>query len=415
MKVLVVEDSLLVTQILTHLIQLQDNSIEAVFCQTFQQAEECLKEDANIFYMALVDLNLPDAPNGEIVDLTQSYKLPTVVLTGTFDEERREMFLARGIVDYVVKESRYSYEYALHLAQRLLTNPAITILIAEDSKVYRQLLRTQLESYRYNVIEVEDGQAALECLRHRSDVQVLITDYHMPRMNGVELVKALRRELDKNDLVVIGLSSADSSGSLSAQFIKNGANDFLRKPFNYEELHCRVTHNLESIELLRRVREAAYKDVLTGLWNRRYLFEDGISLLAEAERLEQPLTLAMLDLDFFKKINDNYGHDGGDAVLRDFSKRMQHVLEDFLICRVGGEEFCLLAANMTVDQATERLESLRVNTEESPVSFNDEQIRVTISIGVSGFIDGKLDALIKRADEALYDAKESGRNRICSR
>jgi len=412
MKVLVVEDSVLVTKVLKKIISQQDAEIEAVFCTTMAQAQAYLDINADDFYVALVDLNLPDAPSGEIVDLMLAQGLPTVVLTATFDEKRREALLNKGVVDYVVKESRYSYEFTVQLLSRLYTNRFVKILLAEDSTTYRKLLRTQLARYNYQVIEAVDAEQALEVLRQQPDIRILITDYYMPGMNGVELVKVIRREMDKSNLVIIALSSADS-GALSAQFIKNGANDFLRKPFNYEELHCRVMQNLDSINLLNQVRRTAYEDVLTGMNNRRYLFEEGEQLLQRARESRVPVCLAMLDLDHFKKINDSWGHDGGDAVLRAVAGQLRSHLRRFLVARIGGEEFCLLLEGLSLQQAQQLLERLRARIAAEPVEFGDVQIPVTTSAGLTQCRGGTLSELMTTADHLLYQAKSEGRNRIC--
>jgi len=413
MKVLIVEDSTLVIKILQKIIHQQDVDIEPVFCKTMAQAQAQLDQGADQFFVALVDLNLPDAPSGEIVDLMLAQGLPTVVLTATFDEKRREALLNQGVVDYVVKESRYSYEFTVQLLSRLYTNRYVKILLAEDSLTYRKLLRTQLERYNYQVLEAPDAEQALTVLRSQPDIRILITDYYMPGMDGVELVKVIRRELDKTDLVIIALSSADS-GALSAQFIKNGANDFLRKPFNYEELHCRVMQNLDTIDLLNKVRRTAYEDVLTGMYNRRYLFEEGEQILQRAREAGTPVSLAMLDLDYFKKINDSWGHDGGDEVLRMVAAQLRNHLRRFLLARIGGEEFCLLLEGLNLQQAQQVLERLRARIAAQPVQFGEAQIPVTTSAGVTQYQGGSLSELMSSADRLLYQAKSAGRNRICA-
>ncbi|MCV6589472.1 MAG: diguanylate cyclase [Marinobacterium sp.] len=413
MKVLIVEDSTLVTRILKRIISQQTIDMEVVLCTTMAQAQVQLELAPDSFFVALVDLNLPDAPNGEVVDLMLGRGLPTVVLTGSFDEQRRESLLQQGVVDYVVKESRYSYEFAVQLLARLYTNQQVKILLAEDSAAYRKLLRQQLKRYNYQVLEATDAEKALVQLREQPDIRILITDYHMPGMNGVELVQVIRREMDKNDLVIIALSSADS-GALSAQFIKNGANDFLRKPFNYEELHCRVMQNLDTINLLNQVRRAAYEDVLTGLHNRRYLFEEAPTLLQRAQDSGRAVCLAMMDLDHFKQVNDNWGHDGGDRVLASIAELLSTHLKRFMVTRIGGEEFCLLLEGIDLDRAEQLLEHLRVLVEQSPVLFDGAEIPVTMSIGITEFHSESLSSLMSRADDLLYAAKEAGRNQVVS-
>lgn len=154
----------------------------------------------------------------------------------------------------------------------------------------------------YQVITANNGVEALQKLEAEPNIKLVITDYNMPKMNGFELTKTLRREYDKNELIIIGLSSNEKS-TLSAQFIKNGANDFLSKPFIQEEFHCRITHNIETQEHLEKIKNWAFKDALTGLYNRRYLFEQEAKLHAKAKQAGELLSIAVIDIDYFKKIN----------------------------------------------------------------------------------------------------------------
>ena len=287
----------------------------------------------------------------------------------------------------------------------------MTVVIADHLDNMRLTVAAMLTEMGFKkVIQAKNGLEAYDIVQ-KVAVDIVVSDYHMPKMNGVELVQVIRRELDKSDLVIIGLSSADS-GALSAQFIKNGANDFLRKPFNYEELHCRVMQNLDSIDLLNQVRRAANEDVLTGLNNRRFLFEEGEKVLAHARESGLPVSLAMVDLDHFKQINDRYGHDGGDAVLVHVADLFRSYLKRFMLARIGGEEFCLLLEGMTLEQAAQLMERFRQHLADTPVQFEHETITVSMSGGVTGYESGSLSALISEADQLLYQAKEAGRNRI---
>ena len=239
---------------------------------SFDEAKSLItKHGADAYFVAVVDLNLPDAANGEVVDYTIKQKIPTIVLTGSYDDDKREAMLSKKIVDYVVKESRFSYEYVMKLIQRLAKNQDIKILVTDDSKMSRNYIRDLLLTHRYNVLTADDGDTALELLDQHPDIKLLITDYNMPRMNGFELVKNIRREISKNDLIIIGLSG-ESDGKLTAKFIKNGANDFLNKPFSHEEFHCRIMHNIESLEYALKLKYLAFHDYISGLPNKQKFF-----------------------------------------------------------------------------------------------------------------------------------------------
>lgn len=409
MKAIVVEDSQMVSRILKRLFQTSNLPLEPIFCETLLDAQKSIDLYEDIF-IALVDLNLPDAPNGEIVDLMLAQEIPTVVLTASYDDNKREALLQQGIVDYIVKESRYSYEFSIQLIDRLLKNQETKILLAEDSSSYRLLIRRQLEKHLYQVIEARDGNEALEQLALHPDIKLLLTDYEMPNMDGVQLIQKIRRVYETADLKIIGLSAADNL-SLSSKFIKNGANDFLKKPFNYEELHCRVMQNLKELDLVNKIRDAANRDFLTSLHNRRFLFEQAEISLQNDDQLA---CLAMMDLDLFKQINDNYGHDAGDMVLKQFGQLLKGSFERFLHARIGGEEFSVLLVGLSIEKAALLMERFCTIINETDFIYNGERLAVTVSIGLVERDQDTISSLITRADEMLYKAKEAGRNQVIS-
>ena len=406
-NILVVEDSPLVLKILEKMFH-QQPDLQPLFCATMAEAQVMLETSAELLFAAIIDLNLPDAPNGEIVDLVLHYHLPCIVLTGSYDEQRREEMLLKGVVDYVQKENQYSFDYAFRLLHRLERNRSIKILVAEDSQATRHLIRNVLRSHLYQIHEAADGEQALRILREQPDFDLLITDHSMPGLSGFELTKLLRQKLKRHDLCIIGLS-ADSKGSLTAQFIKHGADDFLRKPFCPEELTCRVTSTLERREMLQALQRSAQIDSLTNLYNRRAFYEQAGQLLQAAARSQRPVSVAMLDLDLFKRINDNYGHASGDAALIGFAQLLQAAFGQTLIGRLGGEEFALLSP-LPAEQLGAQLDQLRQQC--ANVDYAQNAPPLSFSAGVyQGQED--LSSLLHQADLRLYQAKQQGRGRCC--
>ena len=412
-NILVVEDSTTVTKILKHLIGTHPD-LNALYAGSMAEGKAAQQKFGDQFFVALVDLNLPDAPRGEMVDYFLQQNIPVVVLTANYSDEKREELFNKGIVDYIIKESRYSYNFALHLVDRLYKNQHIKILVAEDDSSTRAFIKSLLEIHLYQVLDAADGLEALDVLANNPDVKLLITDYHMPEMDGFQLVRSLRQNVDKSDLVIIGLSG-QTGGSLSAQFIKNGANDFLKKPFSQEEFYCRITHNLEELELIQKIRDAANHDFLTGLKNRRYFYELGEKLHQQACTSNTPLAVALLDIDHFKHINDEYGHKAGDSVLVTMAEGLQQAFSRFLVARFGGEEFVIIFAGLNNQQAFSLLDGFRsvMNTLNFVTGGEDpEYLNVTFSGGVTNFIGETLDEQINSADQLLYRAKEAGRNMV---
>ncbi len=407
-RILVVEDSPIVLKIIAHLVrqELSDIEYEVDFVDSMADAKKKIEE--NEYFAALADLNLPDAPDGEVVEYILDKNIPCIVLTGSYSEERREKLLLMGIVDYVVKESRFSYAYAIKLVNRLALNESIKVLVVEDSTTARNYVKGLLQQHLFQVLEAENGIEALEVYKQNPDLRLIITDYHMPEMDGFELVREIRGKSDKSDLAIIGLSSVEK-GALSAKFIKNGANDFLQKPFFPEELHCRVIHNLESIELIQALNDAAHRDYLTKLYNRRHLFDAGSAHYATALP-DKPFAVAVLDIDHFKNFNDNYGHEAGDAMLVHVGRLLNESFSRFLVARMGGEEFCILLPGLSQLQAYTLMDNFRTRFEDEGVYVGDEYLQATVSIGVTSIKGDDLDSMIATADELLYRAKEVGRN-----
>jgi len=407
-RILVVEDSPIVLKILRHLVNQELNLklYEVDFVDSMAKAKAAI--ESNEYFAALADLNLPDAPDGEVVEYILAKSVPCIVLTGSYSEERREKLLLMGIVDYVVKESRFSYAYAIKLIHRLSLNEAIKVLVVEDSGTARKYVKGLLKQHLFQVLEAENGVQGLAMYEQNPDIRLIITDYHMPEMDGFELVREIRSRSDKTDLAIIGLSSMEK-GALSAKFIKNGANDFLQKPFFPEELHCRVIHNLESIELIQALNDAAHRDYLTNLYNRRHLFNDGEAMYQSAKQ-GKPMALAVMDIDHFKSFNDNYGHEAGDAMLVHMGEMLNESFSRFLTARLGGEEFCVMLPGLTQDQAYTLMDQFRIHFEDSGIYVGDEYLQATVSIGVTSVLSDNLDEMINNADELLYRAKEVGRN-----
>lgn len=407
--VLVIEDSPLLLKIMAHLFN-QHKDWQPVFCASYQEAELLLETSADLFFAAFVDLHLPDAPNGESIDLVLSYHLPCIVLTGSYNERRRDELLMKGVVDYIIKENYRSYEYAFRLLQRLERNAHVKILIAEDSEAMRKYIRSVLTPQCFQIIDVPNGNQALEVLKSQPDIDLLIVDHSMPGLTGVEVVKILRQKMHYNEIVIIGLS-ADVRGSLSAMFIKHGADDFLRKPFYPEELTCRIMSTLERRDLVRELRKAAQFDGLTGLHNRRNFYDEGTKLFQQASRNKHQLSVAMVDLDFFKKINDSFGHATGDVVLVTFAKELTSHFPNALIGRLGGEEFAIITDD-SLESILDVLEHLREDCVR--VKYALDAPPLSFSAGVYQGYPGSLEVFLHEADKYLYQAKYDGRGKTYS-
>ena len=406
-RVIIVEDSKVVQQVLRHLAA-QWLEIEVDFAWSLREAAGLIKHHK--YALALVDLTLPDAPDGEVVKLMMKAAIPTVVLTSAIDEYKRLQMIEMGVIDYVLKDNRDSYLYAIKLLAQLLRNQGSKVLVADDSKTSRNMMRQMLEQLLYQVVEAADGEEALEMLCEDNSIKLLLTDFAMPKMDGFELAKAIRHRRGRDELAIIGIS-ASGSQSLSAKFIKYGANDFLIKPFMPEEFHCRVMQTMEQLNMIGKIKDAANRDYLTNLYNRRYFYQQAQYKLKHDSK-KQTLFLAMLDIDYFKQINDTYGHQAGDEVLVSLSSLLQQHFPETLTARLGGEEFAVVFEAEDNDDANELMDEFRFFISNRVFSFAEQPIAVSISIGIAAVNDAALEHVIQQADLALYDAKGQGRNQV---
>lgn len=408
-QVLLIEDNRALALMAKSLIE-SEVGYQAVVAPSRAEAMRLIEREPEAFTAAVVDLNLPDAPNGEVVPEVVAAGIPTIVLTGAYGEELRQQMTVHGVVDYVVKQGIASYQYACELVRRIHNNRSIKVLVVDDSPSAALVLKQQLEIMRLNVLLARDGKEALAVLNQHPDVCLVFTDYNMPEMDGFELCRRIRESHSKGKIAILGLSGQNDV-RLSSRFLKSGANDFLAKPFVYEELLCRVNQNLELLEYIDTIKDISNRDFLTRLHNRRYFFDRGIGIYEKAKKTGSPLNAAMMDIDFFKKINDSQGHDGGDAALKHMAALLTGAFGADLVARFGGEEFCIL---MEQDRqvAMDSLEAFRQLVQESPVSQGNYHFGFTLSIGVTDQFGADLDAMLMIADSALYQAKQGGRNRV---
>lgn len=409
---LIVEDSRIFASLLRK--RLEQLGYAVTWCPSFRDATQAL-ELTRDFDLALLDLNLPDAQNGEIVDYVLGRDIPSVVFTGGMDDDLRDRIWAKGVLDYVFKEGLDNIDYLVALIQDVELNRQTKVLVVEDSSMQRRHLADLLRIRLFQVFEARNGREALGYVEEHPDIQLVITDYHMPDMDGSQLTRALRAKRSKEHLAIVGVSGKGSQ-ALSARFIKNGANDFLNKPFLTEELYCRVQQNLSAIRSMARIRYLSEHDPLTRLNNRRAFFEQGRALFANAERGNLDLAVGLIDLDNFKHINDIHGHDAGDLVLMETANALKRRLrQGDLLCRYGGEEFCVVLVNPSSDALPHLFESLRAEIGLTRIELPYTELSFTASIGVCpGPAEDydNLEAMISLADKMLYKAKDAGKNKV---
>lgn len=409
-KILVVEDNKTLAKLIAKKINLE-LGFEVEVAYSFLEAKLFLKRYS--YFLTLVDLNLPDAPNGEIVDHILESGNHVIVLSGNIDKTFRANMLKKNIIDYVNKGGVDDINFIINTIARLKKNKEHKILVVDDSMVFRKQMQSMLENMFFKVITVAHGEEALGILNSVSDISLVLTDYHMPVMDGLELTTEIRKKYTKNDLTIITISG-DNDDDTTAMFLKSGANDYIKKPFSKEEFSCRINNSIEALENIYTITNHANRDFLTGLYNRRYFFSNMLPYFEKAIADSEKFTIAVIDIDYFKKINDTYGHEIGDRVINNLADILRtNISQDDIVARFGGEEFCIVLKNITPEQALSRFEKIREKVQNTIVSLeNEEKIKFTVSIGVLLHPEETLEESINQADMLLYNAKQNGRNRI---
>jgi diguanylate cyclase (GGDEF)-like protein len=295
------------------------------------------------------------------------------------------------------------------------------VLVADDDSMFRKLLESWLRQWNFTVEVAADGAEAWQQMQLPGAPRLLVLDWMMPGMDGIELCRRIRSlDLAPNPYIIL-LTSNDTKEQI-VHGLNSGADDYLTKPANVNEFHARLQVGARTLalqEALSRkeqdLRFAATHDQLTGLWNRRAILEFLQREVAQHQRSDVSLSLLMIDVDRFKTINDDFGHLVGDAVLREISLRLEHCCrQNDWLGRYGGEEFMVIAS-CGPEGLPQLCERLRSSIDDVHIATSAGDIHATISIGglsVPPAVHATCDALIHLADTALYCAKNSGRNRV---
>jgi len=298
------------------------------------------------------------------------------------------------------------------------------ILVVDDTESNIDIL-VELLSDIYEVMVALDGESAVEIAKEEIPDLILL-DIMMPGMDGYEVCRILKSDEKTRDIPIIFITANTSEKSIEKAY-DIGGNDYVTKPFRPRELLARVHRELELrklIEDLERSREEmrlmAITDPMTKLYNRRYFSEISEDIFSLAKRNGHNLGVIMLDIDKFKRVNDTYGHQVGDEVIISLANVIvTHIRQSDTACRYGGEEFVILLPETDINGVRNVAEKIRRAVEESKMELPDGvELKYTVSLGITEADfekDRNVEKVIGRADEALYDAKESGRNRVCDR
>jgi len=287
------------------------------------------------------------------------------------------------------------------------------VLLVDDDPAMRRLVAKYLEKAGYRVQQADDGRQALSAIAAECP-DFLITDWEMPHVDGLRLCEEVRKLALPHYVYVVFLTVRSGPDEMVAG-LEVGADDFLAKPVRQEELLARMRSGSRVLELERRLSRMARTDALTGLWTRRTFYEALAGEWKRAQRHAMPLSCVMIDVDFFKRINDLYGHPAGDTVLKTVAGLLTEACRTTdAVCRHGGEEFCVMLPATSERGAAAWAERFRRRLASTSISVPGDRVRVTASFGVAQKQDDTRtpEELVDHADQALMCAKQSGRDRV---
>ena len=396
MRILIADNDFIYLKLLKNYLEKYLVNIKCELVSSFKELKEKNLSDYDLF---IINNSLRDVENNEHLEYILKYSDNVIVITKLEDDFLKSS-LKTKVIDYIIKEDTHSIEYLVKLIKRLGKNKDLNVLIVEDSKIIRKHEKEILKKIKLNVFEAENGEKALEILKEKN-IDLLITDLVMPGMDGEELIAKVRENYSMNSLPIIVISENEDTNKF-LKTLKLGANDYLKKPFLKEELMIRVNNLLDVYDNMRKIENQLKKDPLTGAYNRFYLEH----ILENAFNVYETKSIAMLDIDFFKKINDTYGHQIGDEILKHFVNTIKNsVRKSDVLVRYGGEEFLIFMPNTSKKEAAIVIYKIK----KALKPYKD--IKYTFSAGIAD--EGEsLAEMIKIADERLYKSKEDGRDKI---
>lgn len=412
--ILLIEDSLAVANLIVSRLEAVTTA-SVVHCTSLAEARRTFSTTR--FTLAITGLHLPDGHDEDILGTLEKAGIPAIVFTATHDPQAQSRYVQMELLDYCVKDEENSIGRLMQTVIRVLGNADVKVLVVDDQGSVRQSLVDLLTRHNFDVREARSGAEALTILSAEKDVELLITDYNMPDMDGYTLVKRVRENSAYSQLRIIGVTSS-SDRRVSSLFLKAGANDFIYRPLMPEEFQCRIDSNVDTIKLIKRLRYYAERDQLTNLPNRRHFFETVAAMMQEDQALGVESAVALLDIDFFKKVNDTHGHEAGDDTLRRVAACLHEAIEGtpHMTARLGGEEFAFYLRGLSDKAAHDFCDSVRRTVEAMTIELrNGTQISITTSFGLANVqIREPVDNQLNAADQFLYMAKANGRNQVFS-
>lgn len=411
---LLVEDSRMFSTALKYRLE-RGLGLSVTHCSSMAALRDIFQAGSPDFALAVLDLNLPDAPNCEALDYVISKGIAPLVFTGSFSGATRDAILAKNVLDYVVKDNPAAIQQLVVAVDRILTSGKTRVLVVDSDPESLARQAGLIAKQRFQILSAASGAEALDLLDSGGGVDMVICDLALSDMDGLELLSEIRNRHGDEAVRVVGLSSSEDR-MVAARFLRAGGDEYIQKPFLVEEFNSRIFHVAAIQKRVQTLHRIAARDYLTDIYNRRYFFETGPRLVDQAMRRGEPMSIAILDIDHFKRLNDTYGHEVGDVVLKAVARRLKaSVGERHLLARLGGEEFGVIFHGLPLEAALNYCERLRGEIAAEPIDADGEALTITVSVGLATIAGREtFDNYLNAADQFLYMAKHAGRNRVFS-
>ncbi|BEK37292.1 bile resistance response regulator CbrR [Campylobacter coli] len=407
-KILLIDDNKMLGKLLAKKIQTTLNcEVDIVFSLAETKA---LPDDE--YFLTFADLCLPDAPNGEVVDYVLTKNWPVIVLTASNDKATKDKFMDKDILDYIFKESDTCIDQIIDSIVKLERYAKTKVILALSKLPERNEIKKILTQRKFNVLAAAHGEEAMSYLNDNNDVKLIIADANMPVISGSELLSEVRTRFGDHDLGVIILGDKDDA--LESSLLINGANEYLIKPLNKESFNCRLDRCLNYMANMQFLSIYNNLDPISGVKNSNALLNCVEDYLNEISGKEEEFAFAFLDIDNLRNLNEEYGHEVGDKIVKICAdEASSEVKGRDIVGRYSPEKICIVLKNVSQERAIKILSRIRVNIKKAGILVNLDEVFFTASIGVVFAKSGdQFETLINKASEALSQAKANGKDRV---
>lgn len=409
LRVLIAEQEQAVRDALADRVE-QSLGVTADAVNTAASVRKLMEKHAGEYVLAVVDTRLPDAPNGEVLDTLTSNAIPTIAISSNVTDEIANRLLDKYIIDCVLKRTEEDTELLADIVQQTLCNPQRKIMYFSTDDFNRKKIRQLLDIHRYTVIDVRNKADIRRQLSEHPDISLVIMDQSTLQFNAIETISELRQHYRREDLAIATICDQEDQ-QLGAKLLRAGANDVIRQPMPTDEFYYRVKQCVESVERVREIKYSATRDMLTGTYNRDYLFDVGEKLYASATRGDIKLTLAMIEIDNFERITTRHGPHTSNSALETLAKLLSAELRsNDILARYDTSKFVCLLNNVGPHNAIMVCERLRQLVTKSEIEYASGTLSLSCSVGATTNPDGSFLSMIGDANQSLQYAIERGRN-----